>query len=48
MLRDEREQVNGAERELREAEFAQRECRNKLQEMAGNQRACAAAARTHR
>ena len=37
MLRDEREQVNGAERELREAEFAQRECRNKLQELAGNQ-----------
>jgi chromosome segregation protein len=35
-LRDEREQVNGAERELREAEFAQRECRNKLQELAGN------------
>jgi chromosome segregation protein len=37
MLRDEREQVNGAERELREAEFAQRECRNKLEELAGNQ-----------
>jgi chromosome segregation protein len=35
-LRDEREQVNSAERELREAEFAQRECRNKLQELAGN------------
>ena len=30
-LRDERAQVNGAERDLREAEFSQREGRNKLQ-----------------
>ncbi len=35
-LRDERAQVNGAERDLREAEFSQREGRNKLQELAGN------------
>ncbi|WP_291994130.1 chromosome segregation protein SMC [Candidatus Accumulibacter sp. ACC003] len=33
-LRDEREQVVVGERELREAEFSQRECRNKLQELA--------------
>ena len=32
-LRDEREQLAGAERELREAEFSQRECRNKLAEL---------------
>jgi len=36
-LRDEREQLNGVERELREAQFAQRECRNKLDELANNQ-----------
>jgi chromosome segregation protein len=35
-LRDEREQVNGVERELREAQFSQRECRNKLEEIASN------------
>ncbi|MEF8702334.1 MAG: chromosome segregation protein SMC [Candidatus Accumulibacter sp. UW26] len=35
-LRDEREQANGAERELREAGFSQRECRNRLQELAAN------------
>lgn len=35
-LRDEREQVNGVERELREAQFSQRECRNKLDEIANN------------
>lgn len=40
-LRDEREQVTSAEREVREAEFAQRECRNKLQEL-GSGRALAA------
>jgi len=33
-LRDEREQVNGVERELREAQFAQRECRSKIEEVA--------------
>ncbi|MCB1941375.1 MAG: chromosome segregation protein SMC, partial [Candidatus Accumulibacter sp.] len=33
-LRDEREQLAGSERELREAEFSQRECRSKLQELA--------------
>jgi chromosome segregation protein len=32
-LRDEREQVNGVERELREAQFSQRECRNKIEEI---------------
>ena len=32
-LRDEREQVNGVERELREAQFAQRECRSKIDEI---------------
>ena len=35
-LRDEREQVNAVERELREAQFSQRECRNKLEELASN------------
>jgi len=35
-LRDEREQLNGVERELREAQFAQRECRNKLEEISSN------------
>ena len=35
-LQDQREQLKGTERELREAEFSQRECRNKLQELAGN------------
>ncbi|MCM8594474.1 chromosome segregation protein SMC [Accumulibacter sp.] len=35
-LRGEREQASGAERALREAEFSQRECRNKLHELAGN------------
>ncbi|WP_313951767.1 chromosome segregation protein SMC [Accumulibacter sp.] len=33
-LRDQRQQVGDAERELREAEFSQRECRTKLQELA--------------
>lgn len=33
-LRDGREQVGGLERELREAQFAQRECRSKLDEIA--------------
>ncbi|WP_300327943.1 chromosome segregation protein SMC [Accumulibacter sp.] len=33
-LRDEREQVARAERDLREAEFSQRECRSKLSELA--------------
>lgn len=32
-LRDEREQVSGVERELREAQFSQRECRNKIDEI---------------
>ncbi len=32
-LRDEREQVTGVERELREAQFSQRECRGKLEEI---------------
>jgi chromosome segregation protein len=35
-LRDERERVNAAERELREAQFAQRECGNKLEEISNN------------
>ncbi len=35
-LRDEREQVNGVERELREAQFSQRECRNKIEELSSN------------
>ena len=35
-LRDEREQVNGVERELREAQFSQRECRGKIEEITGN------------
>jgi len=35
-LRDEREQVNGVERELREAQFSQRECRNKIEEITNN------------
>jgi len=39
-LRDEREQLAGAERDLREAEFSQRECRSKLDEL-GNGRALA-------
>jgi chromosome segregation protein len=33
-LREQREQLGGCERELREAEFSQRECGNKLQELA--------------
>jgi chromosome segregation protein len=33
-LRDGREQLAGVERELREAQFSQRECRNKLDEIA--------------
>jgi chromosome segregation protein len=33
-LREQREQLAGCERELREAEFSQRECGNKLQELA--------------
>ena len=33
-LRDEREQANGVERELREAQFSQRECRSKIDEAA--------------
>ncbi len=36
-LRDEREQLNRAERECREAEFSQRECGSKLQEIASSQ-----------
>ena len=32
-LRDEREQVNGVERELREAQFSERECRGKIEEI---------------
>ncbi len=35
-LQDERAEVSRAERELREAEFSQRECRNKLQELTAN------------
>ncbi|MDS4014944.1 MAG: chromosome segregation protein SMC [Candidatus Accumulibacter sp.] len=35
-LRDEREQVARAERDLREAEFSQRECGSKLSELAAN------------
>ncbi len=35
-LRDERERVNAVERELREAQFSQRECRGKLEEIANN------------
>ncbi len=35
-LRDERERVNAAERELREAQFAQRESSNKLEEISNN------------
>ena len=35
-LRDEREQVNAVERELREAQFSQRECRSKIEEIANN------------
>ena len=35
-LRDEREQVNGVERELREAQFSQRECRSKIEEITNN------------
>ncbi|MEO8012171.1 MAG: chromosome segregation protein SMC, partial [Dokdonella sp.] len=31
-LRDEREQVNGVERELHEAQFSQRECRSKIED----------------
>ncbi|MFZ4538496.1 chromosome segregation protein SMC [Propionivibrio sp.] len=33
VLRDQREQVNGVERELREAQFSQRECRSKIEEI---------------
>ncbi len=33
VLRNEREQVNGVERELHEAQFSQRECRNKIEEI---------------
>ncbi len=36
VLRDEREQVNAVERELREAQFSQRECRNKIEEITNN------------
>ena len=36
VLRDEREAVNAVERELREAQFSQRECRNKLDELTNN------------
>ncbi|WP_200383898.1 chromosome segregation protein SMC, partial [Rhodocyclus tenuis] len=36
-FRDEREQVAAGERELREAQFRERECRNKLDEIAGQQ-----------
>ena len=36
-LRDEREQVNGVERELHEAQFSQRECRNKIEEIIRSQ-----------
>ena len=35
-LRDEREQVTSVERELREAQFLQRECRSKIEELASN------------
>ena len=35
-LRDERDQINAEERELREAEFSQRECRNKLAELSSS------------
>ena len=35
-LRDERELVNTVERELREAQFSQRECRNKIEEIGNN------------
>ena len=35
-LRDEREQANAAERDLREAQYSQRECRGKLEELANN------------
>ena len=35
-LREERERVTTAERELREAQFAQRECRNKIEELQNN------------
>ena len=34
VLRDEREQAGRIERELRESQFAQRECRNKIEEIA--------------
>ena len=40
-LRDEREQVNSVERELREAQFSQRECRGKIDEITrGRELAC--------
>ena len=35
-LRDEREQVNAVERDLREAQFSQRECRSKIEEITNN------------
>jgi chromosome segregation protein len=35
-LRDERERVNAVERELREAQFSQRECRGKIEETTNN------------
>ena len=35
-LRDEREQLNSVERELREAQFSQRECRSKIDELIKN------------
>ena len=35
-MRDEREQLNSVERELREAQFSQRECRSKIDELIKN------------
>ena len=35
-LQDEREQVNAVERDLREAQFSQRECRGKIEEISNN------------
>ena len=35
-LRDEREQINAVERDLREAQFSQRECRGKIDEISQN------------
>jgi RNase H-fold protein (predicted Holliday junction resolvase) len=47
-LRDERERVNAVERELREAQFSQRECRGKIEEIANNRALAQQADRPYR